>query len=96
MSYNWFSCSSSHILIPIRLVVPSAQAGNCFIDALSYKLKHSSLEGFISFKRSLSFPHDSERGKLLRPTYELTYEYLASRNFDPHATVSLALEYQAG
>ncbi|MDQ2713966.1 MAG: hypothetical protein M3Z08_03585 [Chloroflexota bacterium] len=54
------------------------------------------LEGHISFKRSLSFPHDPERGKLLRPTYELTYEYLASRNFDPHATVSLAFKYRAG
>ncbi len=76
--------------------VPSAQAGNCFIDALGYTLKHSGLQGNISFKRSLSFPDDPERGKLLRPTHELTYEYLVSQGFDPHATISLALEHLAG
>ena len=76
--------------------VSSAQAGNCFIDALFYRLKHSRLEGSISFKRSLSFPNDLERGKLLRPTHELTYEYLASQRFDPHATISLALEHLVG
>lgn len=73
--------------------VPSGQSSNCFIEALGYKLKNSGLEGSISCKRSLYFPTDPERGKLLRPTHELTYAYLTSRNFDPHATVSLALEH---
>lgn len=73
--------------------VPSAQAGNCFIDILGYTLKHSGLWGNISFKRSLYFPDDPERGKLLRPTHELTYEYLSSQGFDPHATINLALEH---
>ncbi|HET8844732.1 MAG TPA: S41 family peptidase [Ktedonobacteraceae bacterium] len=76
--------------------VPSAQAANCFIDGLWYQLKHSQLEGWISYKRSLGFPDDAERGKLLRPHIELSYAYLASQGFDPHATVRLALEHLKG
>lgn len=72
--------------------VPSAQAGNCFISVLGYQLGHSRLKGGISFKRSLYFPDDPERGTLLRPEHELTYAYLASQHFDPHAAMTLALE----
>lgn len=76
--------------------VPSAQAGNCFIDSLSYRLDHSGLEGFISHKWSRYFPNDPERGKLLRPDIELTYNYLVAQQFDPNATVKLALEHLSG
>ncbi|MBO0783539.1 MAG: hypothetical protein J2P37_32405 [Ktedonobacteraceae bacterium] len=72
--------------------VPSAQAGNCFIDILNFTLTHSQLEGYLSFKRSFLFPTDPERGNLLQPDYVLTYKYLAAHHFDPHATVRLALE----
>jgi hypothetical protein len=72
--------------------VPSAQAGNCFIDALFYKLEHSDLEGAISYKCSVQFPHDYEQGKMLRPDVELSYDYLVAQQFDPDATVKLALE----
>lgn len=72
--------------------VPSAQAGNCFIDALWYTLAHSGLRGSISYKRSLTFPTDPERGKVLQPTRELTYAYLAEHRFDPNASVTLALQ----
>jgi hypothetical protein len=72
--------------------VPSAQAGNCFIDALYYRLDHSALEGAISFKRSIQFPNDPELGKILRPAVELTYAHLIAAHFDPNTTVRLALE----
>jgi len=75
------------------LGVPSAQAANCFIDGLRYRLKHSQLEGLVSFKRSLGFPNDPERGKVLRPHHELTYAYLAHQGFDPNATLRPALEH---
>ncbi|HEV8190409.1 MAG TPA: hypothetical protein VGP82_02845 [Ktedonobacterales bacterium] len=39
------------------------------------------------------FPDDPERGTVLRPTHELTYDYLAEHNVDPHASVTLALEH---
>jgi hypothetical protein len=75
--------------------VASGQAGNCFIDTLRYQLPHSELDVSISFKRSLLFPEDAERGALLTAEEELTYGRLAASNFDPHASVRLALEYLA-
>jgi hypothetical protein len=73
--------------------VASGQAGNCFIDTLRYQLPHSQLDVSISFKRSLLFPEDAERGALLTPDDELTYDRLAASHFDPHASVRLALEH---
>lgn len=64
--------------------VPSAQAGNCFIDVLRFRLDHSGLEGWVSFKWSQLFPSEPERGRVLRPDRELTYADLAARHFDPH------------
>jgi len=75
--------------------VSSGQAGNCFIDTLRYQLPHSQLDVSISFKRSLLFPEDAERGAVLTPEEELTYDRLATLNFDPHASVRLALEHVA-
>lgn len=73
--------------------VPSSQAGNCFIDVLRFRLEHSGLAGWISFKWSQTFPGDADRGRVLRPVRELTYADLAARGFDPHASVALALDY---
>lgn len=72
--------------------VPSSQAGNCFIDALPFTLKHSGIQGQLSFKWSLLFPNDSLKGKLLRPHRELAYQDLIVHTFDPNTTVLLALE----
>jgi len=72
--------------------VPSAQAGNCFIDGLPFRLARSGLEGTISYKQSLMFPDQPARGELLRPDVELTYERLSALGFDPNASVLLALE----
>ena len=71
---------------------PSSQAGNCFIDILKYKLTNTGIQGGISYTYWLMFPDDPEKGKVLKPHYELTYEKLASYNFDPNAEVLLALE----
>ena len=55
-------------------------------------IDHSQLTGIIAYKWSLLFPDEPERGTLLQPDVELTYEYLASTGFDPNAAVRLALE----
>ena len=73
--------------------VASGQAGNCFIDTLNYQLPHSQLDVSISFKRSLLFPEDAERGAVLTPEKELTYDQLAASHFDPQTSVRLALEH---
>ncbi len=70
----------------------SSQAGNCFIDSLGFELEHSGLKGSISFKYSLLFPDDPELGEELRPHYELTYDELRRRHFDPNTDVLLALD----
>ncbi|MGQ9579259.1 MAG: S41 family peptidase [Candidatus Aminicenantales bacterium] len=72
--------------------VPSGQAGNCFGDTLFFKLNNSAISGAVSFKRFLEYPDDPERGKMLRPDYELTYDKLAAYGFDPNAEILLALE----
>jgi hypothetical protein len=73
--------------------VASGQAGNCFIDTLRYQLPRSRLDVAISFKRSLLFPEDAQRGAMLTPETELTYDRLATLAFDPHASVRLALDH---
>ena len=72
--------------------VPSSQAGNCFIDSLGYRLDHSGLGGSISYKQSLLFPDDLERGRLLRPDLELTLDALDEMHGDPNAIIRLVLE----
>jgi len=71
---------------------PSAQAGNCFGDLINYRLNNSGLSGFVSHKYFELYPDDPEKGEVLRPDHELTYDRLASYGFDVNAEVLLALE----
>jgi len=73
--------------------VPSAQAANCFIDTVSFRLAHSHLTGSISFKWSVALPLDLENGTLLRPDRELRYADYRSEQFDPNAAVLMAMDY---
>jgi hypothetical protein len=75
--------------------VPSSQAGNCFGDVLMFKLNNTGIKGQVSFKYMLAFPDDPEKGRVLRPHFELTYDKLASYGFDPNAEILLALEIAA-
>jgi len=79
----------------ILVGVPSSQAGNCFGDVLMFKLNNTGISGQVSFKYMLAFPNDPEKGRVLRPHYELTYDKLASYGFDPNAEILLALEIAA-
>lgn len=72
--------------------VPSAQAGNCYIDSLPFTLTHSGLTGSISYKRSLTFSGDAARGEVLQPHVALSYSRFAAMGFDPDAAVRLVLE----
>jgi hypothetical protein len=71
---------------------PSGQTGNSFGDILFFKLKHSGIQGTVSYKRFLIFPNDEEKGKLLRPDIVLTYEKLKDLQFDPNAEILIAVD----
>ena len=71
---------------------PSAQAGNCFGEPLSFELQHSGLSGSISHKQFVEFHDHPEMGRVLRPQIPMTYDKLKSYAFDPHAEILLALD----
>lgn len=72
--------------------VPSGQAGNHYGNVLSLKLKNSGIQVVVSSKQFLFFPDNPEKGEVLRPHYEMTYDRLASYAFDPNAEILWALE----
>jgi hypothetical protein len=71
---------------------PSAQAGNCFGEPLSFELEHSGLTGTVSRKQYIYFHDDPEMGRVLRPQHMMTYEELRSYGFDLNAEILLALD----
>jgi hypothetical protein len=71
--------------------VPSSQAANCFIDTIGFQLAHSHLTGSISFKWSVGLPQDPKNGTILQPDRELTYADDRAFQFDPNATILLAM-----
>jgi hypothetical protein len=91
-SSGFLMMSSLYHLGATVVGTPSAQAGNCFGDILIYKFNNTGIIGYVSHKRFVEFPDDAEKGQVLRPHYELSYEKLASYNFDPNAEVLFALE----
>jgi hypothetical protein len=71
---------------------PSAQAGNCFGETLTFELERSGLTGTVSQKRVDYFHNDPEAGRVLRPHHPLTYEALKRYDFDLNAEILLALD----
>jgi len=75
--------------------MPSAQSPNCFSDQLNFQLKNSGIKGTVARKIQVAFPEDAEKGEMLAPHYELTYEKLKEYRFDPNSEVLLALDILA-
>jgi hypothetical protein len=71
---------------------PSGQAANCFGNQMSWHLKHTGIRGGVSTAYYVDFPNDPEMGRVLPVHYLLTYERLASYDFDPNAEFLYALE----
>jgi hypothetical protein len=72
-------------------VAPS-QTMNCFIDSLSFKLKHSGIEGQVSSKLDVSFPEKyPTRNLKMTPKIEISYGDLRRNNFDPNTSVKIGL-----
>ena len=71
---------------------PSAQASNCFGECIPWRLKHTGVGGVVSVSYFNLFPNDPELGRVLPMHYPLTYETLASYDYDPNAAYLYALE----
>jgi hypothetical protein len=71
---------------------PSAQASNSFGNGLQWHLDNTGLEGQVNRSYFVVFPEESGLGQVLPVQYPLTYEKLASYDFDPNATFLYALE----
>jgi hypothetical protein len=74
---------------------PPTQAGNFFGEGLSWQLDHTGIEGTVSQMYATFFPDDPEAGRALPIDYPLTYEVLASYDFDPNAEYLYALDVLA-
>jgi hypothetical protein len=72
--------------------VPSSQAGNSFGNIRHFMLPNSKLEGYVATKYFVQFPDEAATGYVLQPDHTLTFRELAARDFDPNATLLLALE----
>ena len=76
----------------ILVGTPSAQSSNCFGNALNWRLDNTGIEGIVSFSYFEEFPGQPELGRVLPMHHPMTYERLASYDFDPESAFLLALE----
>jgi len=88
-----FTLSRNLYLAGATLVgTPSGQSSNCFGECVWWALEHTGIHGAISGSCYIMFPEDSELATVLPVHYPLTYEKLASYDFDPNAWLRYALE----
>ncbi len=71
---------------------PSSQAANSFGNGQLWHLDNTGIEGTVSTTYSVMFPDDTPLARVLPVHYPLTYEKLASYNFDLNAAYLYALE----
>jgi hypothetical protein len=80
----------------VMVGVSSSQSGNHFGNIRSFELRNSGLEGYVSTKSFVAFPDKPMVGYIRRPDHLLTYEKLASYDFDENATLLYALDIIGG
>jgi hypothetical protein len=71
---------------------PSAQAPNSWGNLLEWQLDHSGIAGEVASAFDIAFGDDPEKGRVLPVHYPLTYEKLASYDFDHNAEFLYAME----
>ena len=70
---------------------PSGQAPNNFGDVIMFNLKHSGINGFVSFKQNITFPNDNKRGNCFVPDFMLTEKIYRDSGFDPNVEIKMAI-----
>lgn len=76
----------------VTVGVTPSQAGNSFGNIQQFKLAHSGLTGWVSTKYFVNYPDQAATGYAATPRHSLSYAQLAAYDFDPNATLLLALE----
>jgi hypothetical protein len=71
---------------------PSAQAPNSWGNLLEWELDHSGVKGEVASAFDIAFGDDPEKGSVLPVHHPLTYEKLASHDFDRNAEFLYAME----
>jgi hypothetical protein len=71
---------------------PSAQAPNSWGNLLEWRLTNSGINGEVASSFDIPFGDDPERGRVLPVHFPLTYEKLASYDFDHNACFLYAIE----
>jgi hypothetical protein len=74
------------------LGTPPGQAGRLFANSISLRLAHTGIDIAVSTEYYNQFPNDPDLAQVLPVHYPLTYEILASYDFDPNAEVLYALD----
>lgn len=70
---------------------PSGQSGNAYGDSLEVTLPRSGGRLRVSYQQFRAWADDPDRGHLLHPDIEITYNQFAANRFDPNAAILLAL-----
>jgi hypothetical protein len=76
----------------ITVGIPPRQSGNHFGNVRQFHLDNTGIMGWVSTKYFVAFPDLPEKHLIHQPDYPLSYEKLASYNFDPEAILRYALE----
>lgn len=76
----------------ILVGTPSAQAPNSYGAAAVFRLNHTGIRGMVPMIAAMHFPDDPSKAHVLPVDYPLTYERLASYDFDPQAEYLYAIE----
>ena len=71
---------------------PSGQSSNCFGELTWFDLTHTNIRIGVSESCYIMFPEESELATVLPVHIPLTYEKLASYDFDPNAWLRYTLE----
>jgi hypothetical protein len=71
---------------------PSAQSPNSWGNLLEWQLTNSDIRGEVSSSFDIAFGDDPEKGRVLPVHFPLTWEKLASYDFDPNACFLFAME----
>lgn len=72
--------------------VASRQAGNTFMETTSFSLPNTKLTGSISNSKQVLFKNDPEKGKVLRPDFEMKWKDYFYYSFDKNSEILKILD----